>query len=155
MIALALISIVAAIAIPVHFSRGDVTLENACVLMARDLRAAQNRSAYLGVASTFFFPADGTGYQVSDARGSLVRNPRTDQPFTRDYTRDAVFEGVSVLEVRFGPDRSLQFDEQGLASESGEVVLAYRGETRILSIRELSGEVTIIGSTSGWHDDGY
>ena len=40
-----LISMVAAVTIPAFFQDANVTLENASILLARDLRAAQNRSA--------------------------------------------------------------------------------------------------------------
>ena len=45
---LAISTLLAAIAIPAWFSQGDVTLERAATLMARDLRGVQNHAVITG-----------------------------------------------------------------------------------------------------------
>ena len=45
--ALAGVALVAGLAIPLWFSRHDVTLDNAALLLVRDLRATQSRAAIL------------------------------------------------------------------------------------------------------------
>ena len=59
MIAVVAIAVVAGIAIPMHFGRSEVTLENAAILLARDLRAAQNNAAYMGRTMTISFDEEG------------------------------------------------------------------------------------------------
>ena len=155
MLTLALIAAVAAFAIPTYFESGGVTLENAAVLLARDLRAAQNRSAYLAEPSRFVFPEEGEGYYVTDLRDEIVKNPRTNQLFRRRYPEDGVFRGVHVEEVQLGPERSLVYDERGFASEGGFVVLAFRGRTLTIRIDKGSGVITIPSLESEWQDHGY
>jgi len=132
LVALVAIAIVAGIAIPMHFARAEVTLENAGVLLARDLRAAQNGAAYHGRSLRVDFDDDGGGYRVLDPRGQVVEHPRTGEPFVRRYDRD-----------------------RGFALESGRLVLVYGGDTRELLVERYTGEVILVGSTSGWVDDGY
>ena len=48
LVVLVSLSLVAATSVRWYFSRDEVTLENAAVLLARDLRAAQHRSIFLG-----------------------------------------------------------------------------------------------------------
>ena len=43
----------AGLAIPAYFGRSEVTLENAAILLAKDLRAAQNRSAFMADVTPF------------------------------------------------------------------------------------------------------
>lgn len=154
LLALLLLSVVAAVSIPAWFERGEVTLEKACVLLANDLRSAQNRAAYLGEPTFFQFDPERDGYEVRDEFGDLLRNPATGEPFLRRYPRDGVFEGVDLREVRFGPDRMIVYDQHGLATEGGHVTLTFQGDSRTLFVDEGSGEITIAGSTSGWTDTG-
>ena len=91
LIALMLIAIVASLAVPSWFDRSEVTLENACVLLARDLRLAQNRAAVLGEETVVEFSTAGTGYTVYDPWGKTIMHPRTRRPFHRDYAADGVF----------------------------------------------------------------
>ncbi len=154
-LALTLVSVVASVAIPAYFDRGDVTLENAAVLLARDMRAAQNRSAYLGEPSRIEFYADGTGYRATTWKGRIIRNPRTEEAFVRDYSQDGVFEGVRFHEVDMGDEGLLRFDGRGRALDTGTVVLGYGVERRTLLIEEGTGKIRILGSTSGWNDLGY
>ena len=153
--ALMAISVAAAIVIPAHFSQGSVTLENAAILFARDVRAAQNRSAYLGLPSRIEFLADGEGYQATDWRGEVVRNPRTEEPFVRKYGENAVFEGVRIVAVDVGPGSALRFTGRGRALDGGRVTLAFGGEERVVDFETGTGEIRILGSTSGWRDLGY
>jgi hypothetical protein len=149
------ISIVAAVAIPAYFARSEITLENASVLLAQDLRAVQNRSAYLGQPAWVSFLKDQDGYEVIDGSGELIRNPRTDRPFERRYSQDGVFRGVRVCEVSVGKDDTLAYDELGRPLAEGKIVLEFLGDTRVLLVEKRTGKVRIVGSSSDWKDRGY
>lgn len=153
LLVLVVISLCAATTVRWYFSHADVTLENAAILLARDVRAAQHRSIFLGEKSRFVFLSDGTGYTVLDAAGASARNPQTAEPFLRVYSDDGVFNGVSVLEADAGGDRTLEIDGRGLPLEDLAVTLAYRDERREILLERKTSEITIVGSTSGWIDD--
>lgn len=154
LVVLVMLSLVAATSVRWYFSRAEITLENAAVLLARDLRAAQHRSIFLGRPGRFLFLPDGTGYVLLDERGELAQNPQTDEPFVRIYPDDGVFIGVEVLAAAAGTDRTLAIDSHGHPTEDLEVTLGFRGERRTLRLEKESGEIRIDGSTSGWRDDG-
>jgi hypothetical protein len=154
-VSLAMVAIVAAFVVHEWFDRSEVTLENAAVLMARDLRSAQDRGAYFGEPVRFSFLAEGDGYEALDETGRVIQHPRTGLPFERRYSESGVFRGVFVVEVRFGADRSVDFDQDGRALESGEVTLAFGSDRRTIRLEKLSGRLTIVGSTSDWYDAGY
>ena len=155
LIALVGASVLAATVIRVYFAQPSVTLENAAVLLARDLRAAQNRSAYLAEPCRFELFANGDGYQVTDLEGNLLVNPRTQRGFERIYSIDGVFRGVVMSEVLAGPDGVLVYDARGLAVDPGRFTLTFQDETRVVHVAKGSGNVLIEGSTSGWVDRGY
>lgn len=154
-VSLAVVAIVAAVVINEWFDRSEVTLENASVLMARDLRSAQDRCAYFGEQVRFSFLPDGDGYAALDELGRVIQHPRTDLPFVRRYSESGVFRGVLVVDVRFGADRSVSFDAEGRALESGEVTLAFGRDRRTVRLAKESGNLTIVGSSSHWQDGGY
>lgn len=149
---LVVLSLVAATSVRWYFARDEVTLENAAVLLARDLRAAEHRSIFLGRPGRLLFLPDGTGYVLLDEHGELAQNPQTGEPFVRIYPDDGVFVGVEVHAARAGSDRTLEIDAHGLATEDLEVELAFAGERRTLRYDEASARITIEGSSSGWRD---
>ncbi len=152
---LVVVSIFAAIAMPKYFGRPEITLENASVLLAHDLRAAQNRSAYMAEQAHFTFLEDGDGYRVLNGDDELVQNPTTDLAFVRSYSEDAVFRGVRITHVDCGGDRVLGYNERGRATEAATITLEFAGDVRVVRVAKGSGSVTIEGSSSGWVDRGY
>ena len=155
MLALIALSVVASLSIPAYFERSEVTLEKACILLAHDLRAAQNRSAYLGETAFFSFQKEENGYEVRDEFGERIRHPTTNEPFLRRYSLDGVFAGVQVLEARFDDGAVLCYDERGNVPKGGHVVLAFGTDRRVVRVEEGAGTVHIEGTTSGWRDEGH
>ncbi len=153
LLALGLISVLAAVTISTYFGRAEVTLENAAILLAQELRSVQNRAAFLGEPMTVVFTRD--GYRVQGSEGRAIRNPRTDLPFERRYARDGVFRGVTVLEVSFGTGSVLEIDADGLPREGGHVLLGFGAERRKLLVRTRQREVEVVGTSSGWVDTGF
>ena len=149
---LLVLSLVAATTVRIYFSKSEVTLENAAVLLARDVRAAQHRSIFLGEKSLMTFLTDGSGYVVTDTLGVVAHNPQTEESFRRIYPEDGVFLGVRVLEVRAGTDRTFEIDGRGVPLEDLEVTLGYRDDRRTVVVTAKSGAITIDGSSSGWID---
>jgi prepilin-type N-terminal cleavage/methylation domain-containing protein len=154
-LALLTVAVSAAIAIPVHFGRPEVTLENACVLLAHDLRAAQNRAAYLDQPTRFVFLPDGSGYRVTDLQGKVIRNPRDDWSFERIWLADGVFRGVLASEIDLGEETAIVYDGNGRALRGGSVRMRFGEALRVLHIAPRSGKISIEGSTSGYVDRGY
>jgi len=142
----------AAFTIRHYFAQSDVTLENAAILLARDVRAAQHRSLLLGEPSLMRFLPDGAGYVVTDKQGNVVLNPMTDRPFVRSYPDDGVFDGVLILSASSGDDRTLEIDKRGMPAEGLEVTLAFEDDERTLHLDPKSGQITLVGSSSGWID---
>lgn len=153
-LALLVLSVVASLSIPAYFERSEVTLEKACILLAHDLRAAQNRSAYLGEPALFVFDVEGNGYEVQDELGERIRHPTTREPFVRRFSFDGVFAGVRVIEARFGDDATLLYDRRGTVREGGYVVLGFGTDRRLVQVEPGDGAVHIEGTTSGWRDEG-
>jgi len=137
LVSLCAVAIVAVVAIPGFFARHDVTLDNACRLLLKDVRSAQNRSSYLKTGAVFAFHAD--GWEATTPAGELLASRGTLDGIARQLSRDGVFEGVSIENIDFGDDDRFAFDERGLALEGGSLEIVFRGERRFVTIDQGTG----------------
>lgn len=152
-VAMVLIAVIATLAVPAFFNRSEVTLENAAVLFARDLRAAQNRAAYLARDVRVGFLENGDGYWIDDTKRDDGAVP---VPYlTRSYSENAVFEGVTITDVALGDGADLVYTERGIARTGARITLSYDGDLRIVIVDAETGSLSILGTTSGYLDNGY
>jgi hypothetical protein len=142
---LTLIAAIATVVIPAVFRRGEITLDNAGRLLAREMRAAQGWATHHGHDVTIIFEATGDGYRVIDHLGQPIVRPDPPGPFERRYSSDAVFEGVRISAVDFGPERAVTFDAEGGVSRGGSVTVAFKDEQLTVSISAVTGSVEIAG----------
>lgn len=154
LIALAVIGVVASLAIPAFFERGVVTLDNASRLLAEDLRAAQNRAAFLEFEVRVVFHPDGDGYTVIGPGGKPLEAPGHDGPFERRYTGYGVFDGVLIRSVTMD-ERTLVYDAAGRATTGGRIVVGYRDEARLVEVEPGDGLIHVPGLARPWIDTGY
>jgi type II secretory pathway pseudopilin PulG len=154
LIGLAVIGIVACLAIPRFYSQPEITLDNAAVLLAKDLRSAQNWAARAGRDLSVVFEENGDGWRVVDEQDRILKRPEDKAPFRRVFSVDAVFEGVTIVHADFEGAWRVQYDRHGRATQGGAVVLEFGGERRTLTVGENSGIMSIEGLEREWVDDG-
>ncbi len=141
LLALLVLGLIAVVAIPGYFDRHDVTLDNACRLLAHDLRKLQNRAALDKQPIRMAFDSD--GWRALNPKDELVGGIGETVPIHRRFEGEGVFAGVVVESVELGEDQMLTIDARGLVSEHGEVELSFRGERRVLRIHRGSGDVAV------------
>jgi Tfp pilus assembly protein FimT len=149
---LAISTLIAAIAIPAWFGQGDVTLERAATLLARDLRAVQNHAVISGENIHVDFLPEGDGYQALNSSGAPVVLFSDGAPLARRYNGDGVFQGVRVQSKSFTAEETLTYDPNGFAINGGQVVLSLGEEQVVLYISQESGWVAIDGLSKPWRD---
>ena len=152
-ISLALIAVIATLAIPSFFGRSEITLENAAELLAMDIRSAQNRAAFLNRDVHIHFMEEGAGYWVDDAMNE--ESALVEHSTRRDYSENAVFEGVRVSGVILKEGTLLSFGSRGVASTTARITLSFDGESRVVTVQGVNGHLAIEGSTRGWVDSDY
>jgi len=154
LIVLVVLALVSSLAVPAWFERSEVTLDNACRLLARDLREAQNRAAWRGQPLQVVFDGDGDGYEVLDRDGRPVPAPVGGDDFTRRYSRDAIFRGVAIARLELESGSALEFDAHGFAAQGAEIVVTFQGEARVVRVERGSGQVRIQGMATSFVDLG-
>lgn len=147
---LAVLSCVASLAVPAFFERGEVTLDNACKLLAKDLRFAQNRAAFQRSPMRMELRPDGDGYRILDASGRELRHPLGDGGLSRRYSHDGVFRGVFISHIDCGTPEgtSIEYDAQGFALRDARVVVQFMGDARIVLMHAPRGEIEIVGGSN-------
>jgi hypothetical protein len=141
LLALSLVAVLAIVAIPLYFSRPAVTLDNACDVLKRDLRAAQGSATLSSSSATFVFLED--GWHALDATGEPIVVVGETHALLRRFSHDGVFDGVRVARIEFGPDHAVHIDRDGLLGETGELVLEFGGERRRVVIEKGAGYVLV------------
>ena len=145
MVAIMVVTLTAAVSMWAYFARPEVTLDNAALLLVRDMRIAQARAALLHAPVTVVFNLDGDGYKVVDGMEDMA-NPRyLPERIDRSYSRDAVFEGVSILPLGLAARGKIVFEPEHTDPASGSITLSYGRATRIVEIEPGSGRVFMTG----------
>jgi len=147
---LALSTLIAAIAIPAWFGQGDVTLEQAAILLAQDLRAVQNHAVISGHRAQIEFLPAGDGYHALDGSGDPVVLYTDGLPLARRYNQDGVFDGVRVHSVTLDSDGPLAYDPNGFVLTGGQITLSLGEERIVVHISPESGWITIGGLSRHW-----
>lgn len=141
LVALLVIGVIAVVAIPKYFDRHEVTLDNACRLLSRDLRSLQNRAALDKRVVRVAFDSD--GWRALSSSGQPIGGVGETHPLHRRFAGEGVFVGVTIDKIELGDDQSLSIDARGLVSEHGQIELSFRGERRRLRIHRGSGEIGV------------
>jgi len=145
MVAIMVVTLTAAVSMWAYFARPEVTLDNAAQLLVRDMRVAQARAALLRAPVTLVFNLEGDGYRVFDGMEDMA-NPRyLPERIERSYSRDAVFEGVSILPLGLAARGKIVFDTDHAEPASGSITLSYERATRIVEMEAGTGHVLLTG----------
>jgi len=143
LIALAALTLIAAFSLWAYFTRPEVTLDNAAVLLARDLRIAQNRAILLRRPVHFVFSPEGDGYCILDDAGGGQLSRAGFERIDRRYSRDAIFEGVQIIRAGLAATDRIVFSGRDGQSPSGRIMLSYGDQTRTLEIESGTGKILL------------
>jgi len=140
---LAGVTALSVVGVPWWFGRAEVTLEAAAELLAADLQDVQNRAALRSERLEVRFDISGAGYDAVTATGSPLLSPVGAGAFKRRYGDNAVFRGVKVRRTSFQGPNAVAFGRMGECLWYGQIELAFKDQTRVISIADGSGTVLI------------
>jgi hypothetical protein len=141
LVSLALVAAVAMVAIPAYFGSAEVTLDAAVRLLDRDVRALQNRAAVSRSAGRLVFDAD--GWQALALDGNTLTSVADNAPIVRRFSRDGVFEGVTIEAIDCEGDAQLEVNERGLTAETGRLTLRFGDGWRLVEIESGAGHLVV------------
>jgi prepilin-type N-terminal cleavage/methylation domain-containing protein len=132
MLALALLTIVAVMAISLHFDRPQVSLPRAAQLLADDMRLLQSRAISQGRSAAVSFAEDGRGWTTLAPDDGIP---------PRRLDSDAVFEGVRFEAASLPAGRLLRFDARGMPDQDATLVLRHAGHALVVEVDQDQGLV--------------
>jgi prepilin-type N-terminal cleavage/methylation domain-containing protein len=124
-LALVVLTIVALVAIALHFDRPEISLERAARLLAADLRLAQTRAIVDARESSVAFDPQGFGWTPQEPDGDLP---------PRRLDSDAIFEGVRLAPGSLPAQGLLAFDARGTPSADVALQLEFDGHTLVVIV---------------------
>jgi prepilin-type N-terminal cleavage/methylation domain-containing protein len=154
LLVLAVVTITAAISIWAYFARPEVTLDNAALLLVRDMRIAQNRAVLLRHPVYLVFFKEGDGYRIVDDLEESAFSRAGFERVERCFSRDAIFEGVKILHLGLAASDRVVFPPDGGETPAGRLTLSYGGETRTLEIEGGTGRILVSERASDRHNAG-
>lgn len=131
------VGVLAVIAIPAFFGNPDVTLHNACELLLRDVRSAQGRADQLDTGAVFHLHHD--GWEATTPAGEPLSRRGPQDGIVRVFSKNGVFEGVTLERIDFGGDDRFGFDPNGLILEGGSLEVVFGGERLRVTIDPIEG----------------
>ena len=138
-VSLAALGLAASFGIPMFFAQPDITLRNACKLIASEVHATQSRAAWLRKPLRLVF--EETGYRALDEEGRPVQRFLEKQMLGRSFLDAGIFDGVTIREIDFGGDRELAFSDHGSADTAGRLVVAFEDAECELTFEANTGRV--------------
>lgn len=137
LIAIAIIGILAAIAVPGMKEVDGVRLSGAALRLSSDLKYAQDLAMRTGLVHTVVF--SGTAYRLTVEGGTIVEDPSfRGRPFVVDLARE--FPGVKILSSF--PGNELAFDARGIPDRGGSVTLTLGRQATVLVVEEGTGRIS-------------
>ena len=137
------IALLAIWAIPAFFEREGVTLDSVCLLLARDVRSAQNRATLLRSEAKVVFDRD--GWHALGADGQPLMTTGEEHQIVRRFSSDGVFDGVTIERIDSSADGELAITAHGTIARGIELELRFRDEQRTVRIERGSGQVVVVG----------
>jgi prepilin-type N-terminal cleavage/methylation domain-containing protein len=143
MIVLVIISIIAAIAVPMYSSAAGVQLKTAANVIASDLEYAKSMAISTGQTYQVVFDTAAESYRIKNSAGAVITHPvHIGANYIVNFASDSRLSKVDIVSTTFGG--TISFDYLGTPSaNSGEVVLVAEGSTMKVKIETITGYITI------------
>ena len=141
-VVIVILSILAAVAIPMAVGTSSTKVKASARLVMSDLEYAQNLAITTQTDITVTFNASGNSYTVSNASGSVI-HPITKKTYTVDFDTTAGLSGVSLTSAGFGGNPAVVFGALGAPDASGTVSLTAGSVSYQVTVAPITGRVTV------------
>ncbi len=141
-----ILSIIAAVAVPMAVGTGDMQVISAARMISADLQYAQNIAITTQKPVTVTFSPSTESYGLSNTSGSLI-HPMTKDDYTMDFKSRDGFSDLDIVSASFGGGATVTFDELGAPDNSGTVILSAGPHVYQVSVAIATGKVTVTATS--------
>lgn len=153
LVVIVILSIAAAVVVPMASSAGTLQLRSAVNLLAADLEYAKSQSIGTGQRHCVVFDAAAETYRITDAAGNTISHPvKKGFDYVVNFSTDGRLGQVDIVSVNFDGTSTVSFDYLGspyngaaspTALNSGVVTLGAGGASRTVSVTPVTGFISI------------
>jgi prepilin-type N-terminal cleavage/methylation domain-containing protein len=146
-----ILSIAAAVVVPMASSAGSIQIRAAVNMVAADLEYAKSMAISRGQTYRVVFDVVNESYQVEEVSTStVVTHPVTKKPYVVNFGADQRLDQVNIVSASFDGTSGVIFDYLGSpydltagALNSGVVTLQGGGATRTVSVEPVTGFISV------------
>lgn len=150
-IVLVIISIIAAIAVPMYSSAAGVQLKTAANVIASDLEYAKSMAISTGQTYQVVFDTATESYSMKNSAGAVITHPvHIGANYIVNFASDSRLNKVDIVSTTFGVGGTIKFDYlgtpyngAGTILSNGSILIRAEGNTMTIKIEPTTGYITI------------
>lgn len=147
LVVLVIIGMIAAIAVPMLSSTGDLDTSAAARALTSDLDYAQNYAiTHQTRVRVMFDTANNTYTLMEDPESGspiILTHPVNKKPYVIAYATSSGLKTVNLSTADFGGQASITYDSLGAPDSGGSVSVSVGSVTRQISVAAVTGKVTV------------
>ena len=146
--AIVIIGILAALAIPRFESFYSIKLNGAMKKVISDIRYTQQIAVSHHTDSRIIFNTAGDSYNAQEYNATSnnwqsIKDPFTQANLDLDFRNNPQYAGIDINSVNFGGNNTLQFDWRGVPLYNGTAVFNYKGNQKTVIVETNTGQVMV------------
>ncbi len=151
LLVVAILGIVSAAVVPSMLSAGTMGVQAAARIIVADLLYAQNEAVAQQAQRGIVFDVSSNSYRLIDADGKTLsadwlsgKASNDDKGnYIVDFTKDARFQGVTIVSAAFDEGQTVTYDALGSPSTGGSIELRYGSAAYRIAVSSFTGRVTV------------
>lgn len=141
-VVMVILAILAVVVIPYAVGYSGLRARSAARMVMADLEYAQSEAIVTQVPVTVTFDVASDSYTVSNASGPLI-HPITKSAYEVRLDQSRGMSDVTIASASFGVGSAVTFDVLGAPDSSGTVAVAAGADTYYVTVKPVTGRVTV------------
>ncbi|HPS54948.1 MAG TPA: GspH/FimT family pseudopilin [Sedimentisphaerales bacterium] len=143
-VVIVILSIAAAMVVPMMSSADDVQLRSGANKLAADLEYAKSMAISRGQQYTVVFDEAAESYQIEDSSGAIIDHPiRKGSAYKEQFGGTSGLKKVGISDADFNDTDMVTFDSIGSPDNGGTVTLIAGGRTINVNVEAVTGYISI------------
>ena len=148
LVVVTIVGIAGAIVVPSMISAGTMGVQAAGRIVISDLLVAQNEAIAKQRPRRVLFEQEPDRYRLTDETGATLgvnwkAGDATAGNYMVDFRTDERFAGVTIENVDFGGDQTIEFDALGGPDSGGTLDVVFKDFRYRINVATMTGRVTI------------
>jgi prepilin-type N-terminal cleavage/methylation domain-containing protein len=143
LVVVVILSIAAAMAIPMLSSAADIQVKSAANVVASDLEYAKSMAITNSQTYCVDFDPTAETYSIKNNSGTIINHPVKGSAYTMDFSSDNRLNRVDIYSVDFNSNAQVYFDSMGSPDNGGTIELRADGNIITINVEPITGFISI------------